>query len=51
MISRIFYFVVYKNREEIFKEKVLEDLNIETIQKFKMGEGEVIDLGTFLVDG
>ena len=46
-----FYFVVYKNRQEIFKTKVLENLEIETIQKFKMGEGEVIDLGTFLVDG
>lgn len=46
-----FYFVLYKNKEEIFKTKVLEDLDIETLQKFKMGEGEVIDLGTFLVDG
>ena len=45
-----FYFVVYKNNQEIFKTKVLEDLDIETIGKFKMGEGEVIDLGTFLID-
>ncbi|MDB5198707.1 MAG: hypothetical protein JWO92_670 [Chitinophagaceae bacterium] len=46
-----FYFVVYKHKQEIFKTKVLENLDIETIEKFKMGEGEVIDLGTFLVDG
>ena len=46
-----FYFVVYKHKQEIFKTKVLEELDVETIQKFKMGEGEVIDLGTFLIDG
>ena len=46
-----FYFVVYKHKQEVFKTKVLENLDIETIEKFKMGEGEVIDLGTFLVDG
>lgn len=46
-----FYFVVYKHKEEIFKTKVLENLDVETLQNFKMGEGEVIDLGTFLIDG
>ena len=46
-----FYFVVYKNREQVFTTKVLEDLDVERVQNFKMGEGEVIDLGTFLVDG
>ena len=45
-----FYFVVYKNKQEIFTTKVLENIDIETIEQFKMGEGEVIDLGTFLVD-
>ena len=44
-----FYFVVYKNGQAIFTTKVMQDLDIESIQKFKMGEGEVIDLGTFLV--
>ena len=44
-----FYFVLYKNKEEVFKTKILENVDIEAIQKFKMGEGEVIDLGTFLV--
>jgi hypothetical protein len=46
-----FYFVVYKHKEKVFKTKVLEDLDIDTIDKFKMGKGEIIDLGTFLVDG
>lgn len=45
-----FYFVLYKHKEEIFKTKVLEDLDLEAMKNFKMGEGEVIDLGTFLVD-
>jgi hypothetical protein len=46
-----FYFVVFKNRNEIFKSKVMQDLDVEAIQKFKMGEGEIIDLGTFLITG
>jgi hypothetical protein len=46
-----FYFVVYKHKEEIFKTKVLENLDIEMLETFKMGEGQVIDLGTFLIDG
>lgn len=46
-----FYFVVYKHKQEIFKTKVLENLNIETLETFKMGEGQVIDLGTFLIEG
>ncbi len=46
-----FYFVVYKHKQEIFKTKVLENLDIETVETFKMGEGEVIDLGTFLIEG
>jgi len=44
-----FYFVVFKNKKEIFKSKVMEDLDLEAIEKFKMGEGEIIDLGTFLI--
>ena len=46
-----FYFVVFKHKKEIFKSKVLEDLDVEAIEKFKMGEGEVIDLGTYLIEG
>jgi hypothetical protein len=46
-----FYFVVYKNAKVIFKSKVMEDVDIAAIENFKMGEGDVIDLGTFLIDG
>jgi len=46
-----FYFVVFKHKKEIFKSKVLEDLDVEAIEKFKMGEGEVIDLGMYLIEG
>ncbi len=46
-----FYFVVFKHKKEIFKSNVLEDLDVEAIEKFKMGEGEVIDLGTYLIEG
>ena len=46
-----FYFVILKNNKEIFKSKVLEDLDVEVIEKFKMGEGDVVDLGTYLIEG
>lgn len=46
-----FYFVVYKNREEIFKSRVMQNLDLTDIEEFKMSEGEIIDLGTFLIDG
>ncbi len=46
-----FYFVVFKNNTEIFKSKVLENLDVDAIEKFKLGEGEVIDLGTYLIEG
>lgn len=45
-----FYFVVYKNKEQVFKTKVLKSFNLDTVAKLKMGEGAVIDLGTFLID-
>ena len=45
-----FYFVVYKHKQEIFKTKVMEDVDLERIEKFRMGEGEVVDLGTFLIE-
>ena len=31
--------------------EIKEELDIDAIEQFKMGEGEVIDLGTFLVEG
>jgi hypothetical protein len=45
-----FYFVVYKNRKEIFKSKVMSNLDLSNVEEFIMKEGEVIDLGTFLID-
>ena len=45
-----FYFVVYKNGQEIFRSKVMSNLDLSDIQEFVMKEGEVIDLGTFLID-
>ena len=44
-----FYFVVYKNNNEIFKSKVMDDIDLSSIEQFVMKEGEVIDLGTFLI--
>lgn len=46
-----FYFVVYKNKQQIFKSKVMSNLDLSNIEEFIMKEGEVVDLGTFLIDG
>lgn len=45
-----FYFVVYKNDTLIFKSKVMSNLDITDVEKFIMDEGELVDLGTFLID-
>ena len=45
-----FYFVVYKNTKVIFKSKVMSNLDLSDVEEFVMKEGEVIDLGTFLID-
>lgn len=45
-----FYFVVFHNQQPIFKSKVMSNLDISDIEQFVMNEGELIDLGTFLVD-
>lgn len=45
-----FYFVVYKNKKVIFKSKVMSNLDLSDVEEFIMKEGEVIDLGTFLID-
>ena len=45
-----FYFVVYKNNKEIFKSRVMKNLDLRDIEEFKMKEGEIVDLGTFLID-
>lgn len=45
-----FYFIILKNHKPVYTTKVLEELSLEDIEQFKMGEGEVVDLGSFLVD-
>jgi hypothetical protein len=45
------YFALYKGEALVFQSKVMRDLDLESLEKFKMGEGEVVDLGTFLVEG
>ena len=45
-----FYFVVYKGGKEIFKSKVMSNLDLSNLEEFIMKEGDVIDLGTFLID-
>jgi hypothetical protein len=45
-----FYFVVYKNSKEIFKSKTMSNPDLSSLEHFVMKEGEVIDLGTFLID-
>jgi len=46
-----FYFAVYKANQLIFKSMVMKNLDLRDIEEFKMKEGEVVDLGTFLIDG
>jgi hypothetical protein len=45
------YFALYKGDALIFQSPVMRDLDLEGLEKFKMGAGEVVDLGTFLVEG
>ncbi|MEO6540916.1 MAG: hypothetical protein ABIN74_08010 [Ferruginibacter sp.] len=45
------YFALYKGEALIFQSPVMRDLDLESMEKFKMGAGEVVDLGTFLIEG
>ena len=45
-----FYFIVMQNGKPVYTTKVLEELSLEDLEQFKMGEGEIVDLGSFLVD-
>jgi len=45
-----FFFVLYKHEEVIFKSPTMENVNTEAIEQYKKGVGDIIDLGTFLVD-
>jgi hypothetical protein len=46
-----FYFIVYKDGAPIFTSKVMEDVSLATLEVFKMGQGDVLDLGAFLIEG
>jgi hypothetical protein len=45
-----FYFVVFKKQTQIFQSKVMSNLDLSDFEEFVMKEGNVIDLGTFLID-
>ncbi|HQW85011.1 MAG TPA: hypothetical protein PK987_11135 [Ferruginibacter sp.] len=44
------YFALYDGDALVFQSKVMHNVDIDGLEKFKLGEGEIIDLGTFLVD-
>lgn len=44
------YFALYNNESLVFQSKVVNDVDIEGMKKFVLGEGKVIDLGTFLIE-
>jgi len=45
-----FFFVVYKNNEVVFQSKVMENIDLHSVEHYEKGKGEVIDLGSFLID-
>jgi hypothetical protein len=45
-----FFFVIFQKEKPVYTTKVLEEISLKDIQQFRMGVGEVIDIGTFLVD-
>jgi len=45
-----FYFVIVKNGIIVTRTRVLENVHFEDIRQFKMGQGEILDLGTYLVE-
>jgi len=45
-----FYFILYNNKVPVFESKVMQDVDLAVLENFKSGEGDVIDLGTFLVE-
>lgn len=44
-----FYFVVYKDGKSIFQSRVMANLDLSDVAKFVNNEGNLIDLGTFLI--
>ena len=45
------YFALYNGEALVFQSKVMRDVSLDDLEKFKMGAGEVVNLGTFLVEG
>jgi hypothetical protein len=45
------YFALYKGEALIFQSQVMRDLDLDAMEKFNMGAGEVVDLGTYLIEG
>ena len=45
-----FYFVLYNDKVPVFESKVMEDVDLSRYENYQPGKGEIIDLGTFLVD-
>lgn len=45
-----FYFVVYHRGAEIFKSEVMEDVDLANFGEFVIKKGNVLDLGSFLID-
>jgi hypothetical protein len=44
------YFVIVKNGVAVTRTRVLENIHSEDIRQFMMGQGEILNLGTYLVD-
>ncbi len=44
------YFALYNNESLVFQSKVAHNVDIEGMKEFVLGEGKVIDLGTFLIE-
>jgi hypothetical protein len=45
-----FYFTVLKEGKTITSTKVIREIDVEAIERYKKGEGEVLYFGTFLID-
>ncbi|HMK03640.1 MAG TPA: hypothetical protein VK489_05590 [Ferruginibacter sp.] len=43
------YFALYNGEALIFQSKVINDVDVKGMEIFKMGEGEVVDLGDYIV--
>ncbi|HMP93471.1 MAG TPA: hypothetical protein PKD90_11400 [Phnomibacter sp.] len=46
-----FFFVLFKNEQQIFQSKVIENLDVDDVDHYERGLGEVVELGTYLVEG